>query len=179
MTIETRRITSADIESYRQCLDEVARERQWLGFLEAPPLAAVVDFVERQIASKVPMFIALDSATVIGWCDLSSRGGHRIDSHAAILGMGLRKSHRGRGVGARLIQATLEAGREAGFERIELRVWANNVRAQRLYRSVGFVEEGRLRADIKVDGRTIDAVVMGLLFAELDGREIATGAQLR
>ena len=93
--------------------------------------------------------------------------------------MGLRKSHRGRGLGTRLIRAALEAGREAGFERIELRVWADNVRAQRLYRSVGFVEEGRLCGDIKVDGRTIDAVVMGLLFAELDGREIATGARPR
>jgi RimJ/RimL family protein N-acetyltransferase len=49
------------------------------------------------------------------------------------------------------------------YERFWLTTWSTNERAIRCYRAVGFVEEGRLRRQIFVDGQYVDTVVMGLL----------------
>ena len=47
--------------------------------------------------------------------------------------------------------------------RVELVVHADNERAQALYRSMGFVEEGRHRAYALKNGRYVDAVAMARL----------------
>ncbi len=44
-----------------------------------------------------------------------------------------------------------------------LEVHASNERAIRAYRSCGFVEEGRMREHIWLDGRYLDNVLMGVL----------------
>ncbi|GAC1357136.1 MAG: spermidine N1-acetyltransferase [Herpetosiphon sp.] len=57
------------------------------------------------------------------------------------------------------------------FRRIGLSTLASNERAQRLYRSLGFVHEGRLRQQDWYDGHYVDIVVMGLLRTEWERRE--------
>ena len=59
---------------------------------------------------------------------------------------------------------------ELNLERIGLRVWASNTRAQRLYDKLGFVVEGRLRRAAYVNGVTEDVIVMGLLRDEWRAR---------
>jgi len=77
--------------------------------------------------------------------------------------MGLLPDYRGRGLGERLIRATLDAARAAGFERIELSVYGRNERASVLYRKVGFVHEGTRVRGKKLDGRYDDVHLMGLM----------------
>jgi len=77
--------------------------------------------------------------------------------------MGVLPEFRGQGVGERLIRAAIEASCAAGFERIELHVYAKNSVAEALYRKVGFVREGTLLRGKKIDGEYDDVHVMGLL----------------
>ncbi len=49
-------------------------------------------------------------------------------------------SYTGRGLGRRLIEAAMHALGECGHERLTLAVTAHNVRARRLYESLGFTE---------------------------------------
>jgi RimJ/RimL family protein N-acetyltransferase len=67
-----------------------------------------------------------------------------------------------RGVGRALMNALLDwAKDDSRVEKIELNVRATNARAIHLYRSCGFVEEGRLVKRIKLeDGSFIDDVMM-------------------
>jgi ribosomal protein S18 acetylase RimI-like enzyme len=51
-------------------------------------------------------------------------------------------SHRGRGIGARLLDWAKERTREAGFDRLSLHVWADNSPAVQFYRARGFVQAG-------------------------------------
>jgi len=69
-----------------------------------------------------------------------------------MLGMGVLADYRGHGLGERLMRATLDAARRAGFERISLTVYARNTRAAALYRKVGFVMEGTRVRGKKLDG---------------------------
>jgi RimJ/RimL family protein N-acetyltransferase len=77
--------------------------------------------------------------------------------------MGIVRAYRGRGLGTRLINATLEAAFGAGFVRVELDVHADNARAISLYERVGFVREGIVRDAVYVDGEYRDAITMALI----------------
>jgi RimJ/RimL family protein N-acetyltransferase len=150
----------ADIEGARHCVDVVARERAYLSFLQAPPLEDSMAFWSSLIEKAYPFMLAVDDKTVVGWCDVRPEL-RPIFSHVGTLGMGLLPAYRGVGIGARLMQAALSASRACGLERVELAVFAENLRAQRLYQRMGFVAEGRRPRRIKIDGRYQDEILMG------------------
>lgn len=151
------------LESFRATLDVVARERRFLAVLEAPPLERLQQFVATNLHCGGTQFFGLDEAKrVVGWCDVNrhQREGYR---HSGALAMGVLPEYRGRGIGARLALAAINAARENGIERIELEVYASNVNAIALYRQIGFIEEGVKRRARFIDGRYDDSVEMALL----------------
>ena len=152
-------ISAEHIEGFHKALDTVAREREYLSLLEAFPLEETRIFVLGMIEKGNPQFVALDDGKVIGWCDIS-RHGFPSHAHAGRLGMGIIPAYRGRGLGRRLIETTLHAARDAGIERVELSVHADNDRAIALYEKVGFVREGLARNSVRIDGRYKDAIHM-------------------
>jgi RimJ/RimL family protein N-acetyltransferase len=77
--------------------------------------------------------------------------------------MGIIPAYRGRGLGLRLLNATLGAAFGAGFVRVELNVHADNARAIALYDKVGFAREGTQRDAVFVDGEYRDTIAMALI----------------
>ena len=69
--------------------------------------------------------------------------------------MGIVPAYRSRGLGARLINATLEAAFGAGFVRIESGVHADNEWAIALYDRVGFVREVPSRRWLELGWRSL------------------------
>jgi len=106
----------------------------------------------------------------IGGCGL-----FRIDERAgtAELGIAIGDSrYQGRGYGRDALRTLLEyAFRHRNFHKVWLMVNDDNERAIRSYRSVGFVEEGRLRRHAWSNGRYIDILAMGVLSDEWDSRQ--------
>lgn len=152
-------------EGFRACMDAVARERRWLAFLEAPPVEDSRRYTEMMLAQGYPFLLATDRGKVVGWCDIGGAG-RPVSAHVGVLGIGLLPAYRDRGLGRRLMSATLEAGRAFGFERIELRVNARNERGRKLYENLGFRLEGTARKAFKADGAYDDVHLMGLIFEE-------------
>ena len=95
------------IAGFREVLDGVARERRYLAFLEAPPMARVRRFVLDGLRAGIAQYVAVDGERVVGWCDVTPRS-HETLRHSGALGMGVAASHRGIGVGAALLGVTLE-----------------------------------------------------------------------
>jgi putative acetyltransferase len=84
--------------------------------------------------------------------------------HVMELGIHVDPAWQGRGVGGLLMQSLCDlADRWLGVLRVELTVYADNHRAQSLYRRFGFVEEGRHRAFALRDGEYVDALAMARL----------------
>ncbi len=160
--MEIRPITAEDIEGFHRAVDAVARERKYLAFLEAPPLASAREFVLENIAKGNPQFVAITDGGVAGWCDVI-RQTRPIHAHAGVLGMGLLPAYRGRGHGKRLIETTLRAAQRVGLSRVELTVHADNPRAIALYERVGFVREGIKRRATCIDGRFGDMIMMAII----------------
>ena len=151
------------IAGLQRCVDAVARERRWIGFLEGPPLGQTRAFVEMILRGAGVQFVALNAADeVVGWCD-ALRLDQETFRHGWRLGMGLLPAVRGRGVGRRLAEPAIAAAKAQGAERIELEVFASNVRAIALYETLGFVREGVKRRARKLDGAYDDVVLMALL----------------
>lgn len=155
-------IASEHIEGFHKALDTVAREREYLSLLEAFPLEETRAFVLGMIKDGKPQFVAVAGEEVVGWCDIR-RHPFPSHAHAGALGMGIIPSYRGQGLGRRLIEATLQAARDVGIERVELSVHADNERAIALYERVGFVREGLARRSVRIDGRYKDAIHMALI----------------
>lgn len=57
---------------------------------------------------------------------------------------------------------------QLNLHKISLQVLSFNERAQKVYKRLGFIEEGRLRQERYVDGTYYDLLVMGLLKEEFD-----------
>ena len=75
---------------------------------------------------------------------------------------------RGRGVGPALLRAMVDlADRWLQLTRLQLYVWDGNETAIRLYESMGFRTEGRLRRYVFVDGAYRDALIMARLIDDL------------
>ena len=161
--------TPDDAAAFRECLDAVAREREFLAFVEAPPLADVQRFLADARTGGLVQFLAFSGQAVVGWCDVSrhAREGYR---HSGSLGIGVRAGYRRSGLGRRLLRATLAAARQSGLQRIELSVHSSNRAALALYVSEGFREEGVKRAARVRDGRVQHAVIMAWIAPELEGR---------
>jgi ribosomal protein S18 acetylase RimI-like enzyme len=61
----------------------------------------------------------------------------------------LRENYRGRGIGTRIIQHTLDVCQTHGVKALHLEVMAQNTRAQELYRRLGFeLRDSRLMSKI-------------------------------
>lgn len=174
MGIEIVPIDRRHIAGFHEVLDGIARERRWLAFLEAPPLPRVRSFVRNGLRNGMVQFVAVDDGRVVGWCDVNPKT-HATLRHSGVLGMGVAAPHRGRGVGATLLRATLDAATARGLTRIELVVRADNAAAIALYERQGFEFEGRLRNYLLVDGRAYDALQMAILAGHGPGDRIAQG----
>jgi len=151
-------------EGYRAVLDSVAREERYLALLQAFPPEATRAFIAAGVASGRPMFAARVAGEIVGWCDILVDKPLETLKHTGSLGMGVLRSHRGRGVGRALLERTLADARAKGLTRIELAVGVDNERAKKLYEKFGFQVEGLVRRHMRVRGEYKDSYLMALLY---------------
>ncbi len=152
------------VEGFWRAVDEVARERRWLGGVRGFPLETTRAWVRSLIERGMPQVAAVDGEEVVGWCDIDARMGEGF-RHVGRLGMGVRARWRGQGVGRRLMEAALNGARKVGLERVELEVYASNTPAIHLYEKAGFAREGRHARARLLDGVHDDVVTMALFLA--------------
>lgn len=105
---------------------------------------------------------AVIEGKLIGTASLTWLEGRR--AHVGQIGMGVHDAWAGRGAGAALMAALLDtADRWLGLTRVELTVFADNVRAIGLYERFGFTREGLHRNFALRDGVLVDALAMARL----------------
>ena len=157
--LRVRRVVEGDFEEWLALFEEVAAEGRWIG-AEAP-----VDrdrarrvFEARLDFEQAATFIAEADGVLVGHLGVDLAGG------VADLGMMVRDSHRGRGVGSSLLEACIDWSRAHAAHKVTLSVWPHNEPALRLYTRYGFVIEGRLRRQWRRrNGELWDSLLMGLV----------------
>lgn len=163
--MNVREATAHDVEACLDLLETVVGEGIWLG---AQPPFDRADRRERMLADLADdrslALVAEDPATgrVVGHLGL------RVAPYGvADFGMCVAPDHRRQGVGRALVSEAVAAARRLGAHKVTLQVWPHNGPARRLYRQLGFVDEGRLRRHYRRrNGELWDAIVMGLVLDE-------------
>jgi ribosomal protein S18 acetylase RimI-like enzyme len=77
-----------------------------------------------------------------------------------VQGLAVHPDARRRGVAAVLLDAAEETLRQRGIRKLTLRVLSTNEVAIRLYERHGFVREGTLLEEFRINGRFVDDVMM-------------------
>ena len=131
---------------------------------DAPEIAALEAAAAHQPWTEAQIRGSLASPSTRGWVTLGRDGavaGHLLASCVAeegeILTLAVDPGQRRQGFGRRLLDACLDAWREAGVRCAWLEVREDNVGARRLYAGTGWAEAGARRRYYQ-DGT--DAVVM-------------------
>jgi ribosomal protein S18 acetylase RimI-like enzyme len=155
-------IVDEHIEGFRAAVHSVAREQRYLAFLEAPPLEDCRAYVLDMRRRGFPQFAALVDDRLVAWCDVAPVA-RPVHAHCGTLGIGVIEAYRGRGLGPRLLDTTLERARQIGLTRIELTVREHNVRARTLYERFGFAAEGVKRNAVRIGGAYENVIAMALL----------------
>ena len=158
--IDVRPVTLGDVSGVRDCVGRVAEEKRFLAVTSPFTLQESALYIARIVDLGYVSYVADDAGRIVGWCDIMPKMGH-VHAHVGILGMGVLEDLRGRGLGTRLMRASLESARER-WEQVELSVYGSNRYAQQLYRRFGFVERGRFPRGRKVDGVYDDVILMSL-----------------
>jgi diamine N-acetyltransferase len=138
------------------------------------PLAAYEKSFEKRLEEHDPAKFAIEiDGKLVGDIQLQMR-----DRRSRVAGLGVAiydPEYVGKGYGREAIALFLDwAFRIQNYTRIWLNTWSTNERAMRCYRAVGFVEEGRQRRQIFIDGQYVDVVYMGLLREEWRGLDGVT-----
>lgn len=99
---------------------------------------------------------------IVGHVDLRADA-LRTGLHRCVLGIGVERAHRGAGLGQELMQVAIEFCRQApSLEWLDLRVFAHNTSARRLYQHLGFQEVATFTDRFRINGDVIDDVAMTL-----------------
>lgn len=175
--IEIRVLTLNDLTIAEAHMAEHARENgtdgdvHFMPYDRSYPLVASA-FIEKrrkswaaQMGGAEPwerMWGLFEGGALCGHVDLH-QGGLSTMSHRVTLGLGLRRSHRGRRLGRRLTETAIGwAKLQPTLSWLDLNVFAANTRALRLYQALGFQELGRTPDLFRLDGVSIDDVAMTL-----------------
>ena len=155
---ETRIEHTAGIQA---CHAAVAKEKKFDILLESPPSEFIRAYIEQNLKNGQIMLVLLDGDKVAGWCEII-RPWLPTVSHVGTLGIGLLPEYRGKGLAKRIMTSAIRRALAAGIERVELTVFETNKNAIALFRSLGFVAEGKMSKVVKIEGTYFNSIMMAL-----------------
>ena len=120
------------------------------------------DLIDRCSASETEViFIAECDGATVAMIDFHG-GRHARIRHTTAFGMSVAQPWRGRGIGRAILGTGIAwMRRNTPWEKVCLDVLADNGQALRLYRSLGFEEEGRLKRHVRRGpGHDVDLLQM-------------------
>jgi ribosomal-protein-alanine N-acetyltransferase len=146
-----------DLEPCLDLFEEVAAEGRWIA--SEPPID------RRQVRARWKDLMKTGEGVIL--VAVSEEGGPPAGLAAMVglyspeLGMLVRASRRGKGVGDALVAASLEWARGRGAREVVLHVFPHNTAAIALYAKHGFEERGVLRGEYpRKSGERWDAIRM-------------------
>jgi RimJ/RimL family protein N-acetyltransferase len=159
---EIRKAEIEDIETFYFYLNDLRRENLSTVYEQPREISEekASDFVNKMVkANNSTLFVAAENGQILGALDF--HGSHRKQQrHCGAFAVTVAATQRGQGIGSKLIQFMFDWASSNQITRIELEVFATNVRAIKLYERLGFVREGIRTGAVLVGGIPVDIILM-------------------
>ncbi len=110
------------------------------------------------------MLVSEQDGSVVGWASLSKWSERLAYSGTAEVSLYVEKTHRGSGIGKKLLQALVAEGEAAGLHTLIGQIVASNEASIKLAKQAGFLEVGVLREVGCKFGRTLDVHIMQKIY---------------
>jgi ribosomal protein S18 acetylase RimI-like enzyme len=112
------------------------------------------------------VLVAEHDGTVAGYVRLGPGFGIPAHRHVLVVdGLAVDPDRRRLGIAGQLVEAAVAEARRRGARKVTLRVLGPNTGARRVYERCGFVVEGVLRGEFRIDGADVDDVLMACSLA--------------
>jgi len=107
--------------------------------------------------------VAVAGDNVVGCLAALQADNGRRESTAHILhvGLHLKESYRGVGIGSEMLAYAEKWALEQGFRKMEASIFTGNKRSLHLFNRAGFAEEGIRKIRVRVDNKYLDEVLVG------------------
>jgi L-amino acid N-acyltransferase YncA len=114
--------------------------------------------------TKYPILVAQENGTIVGWAAMSEWSDRRAYAATAEASLYISEVHQGKGVGRKLSEAILKAGKEAGLHTAIARIAEGNDASIKLAKSLGFKHIGVMKEVGKKFGKLLDVTLMQIIF---------------
>jgi phosphinothricin acetyltransferase len=115
-------------------------------------------------SAKYPVLVAVEANNVIGWVSLSAWSDRCAYADTAEISLYIKEGQRGKGVGRKLSDVILKAGKEAGLHTVIARMVASNAASIHLAESLGFKPIGVMKEVGRKFGKLLDVNLMQIIF---------------
>lgn len=116
-------------------------------------------WLDEHRAPQHPVLVAETGAGVVGWASLSAYSSRCAYEATVEASTYIDEAFRGRGLGMRLSEAVLEAGREGGVHAVLSRICTENEASLAMCRRLGYFEVGVMREVGRKFGRVLDVAM--------------------
>ena len=139
---------------------EIYAEGRWF-VGDGPPSAQTLERRLRAFGDEMTLYLVAlpPKGEVCAWLELHRLTPKRLQ-HVAMLTLAVSRDWRQRGVATKLLDSAYRWAQSNDVQKVQLNVRANNSAALALYRSQGFEQEGRERAQILEGERYEDNLLM-------------------
>jgi phosphinothricin acetyltransferase len=117
-----------------------------------------------QHGDRYPMLVAEQHGVIVGWVSLSAWSDRRAYSDTAEISLYIEESHQGKGIGRKLSEASIKAGRDAGLHTLIARITEGNASSIHIAESQGFEHIGIMREVGYKFGRLLDVYLMQKIY---------------
>jgi len=167
--LKLRKMTLEDTELYHKWRNDLEVMHFTNPSLDVYPMETTKQFVDQVILgsqnAKSYIIVEKENEKSIGVVSLINID-YKNRNAECIIDIG-EKEYWGKGFGSEGLRLVLDyAFYEMNLHRVSLRVFSFNVRAIRMYKRIGFKEEGNSRQSLFRDGKWHDIIHMGILQTE-------------
>ena len=153
---------SEDAAALTELRDAVAAEGDLIAAVPGERSALEEELSLIGLVGEGGLSLTLDvDDAVAGHLMVRRRRGPRFD-HVGEIAIIVHNTQRGLGFGRTLMQVAIDWAGAVGITKLSLGVFPDNERAIRLYRSLGFVDEGIARGEVRMPDGERDLLLMGL-----------------
>ena len=114
--------------------------------------------------ARYPLLVAIEDAKIGGWASMTAWSDRCAYAYTAEISLYVDEKYRGRGVGRKLSEAILKAGKEGGLHTAIARIAEGNDASLHLAESLGFEQIGVMKEVGRKFGKLLDVIMLQIIF---------------